>query len=574
MESSDMAAETKDGGNNKRFSGNDLDGKAYRQWKLWARAKMLSLKDIAKSQKGPFVYCLLDGVALEAVEHLQLDDLTKEDGDDLIWRALDERFPDKMQHDHMSECLREVFGLGPREGETIAEWTSKVTETFTKCKRKVSIEFPAEAQGWICLNQSGLSEDQRAIVTAKTQGDLRLSTVIASMRSCFPDFKATSKCSRLRAAAGAMMVDGDEEWTEEDVIPLASEPAGSTGDAVIFEDVEAFLGEHGVQMEEIPPGDYFSEKDTVEILAASWREKRAEIARLQKSRRFSQANIVKKKFVNEVGEVRKQTRCFKCNKVGHWARNCPNKSSKSDDKSTPFGASVVWEACAAEESMLVSSPGFGIIDSGCGKTLIGQSTLATYMRMLYDMGKPSPTLKQESTLFRFGNGQEEVSDRVATLPVGIHGHSGTVEAAVIKGDAPLLLSRNTMRSLRAVMDFAAETVSIQGGPPQKLVTNAAGQFVINVMEFSGVDRSLISSSSPCSVINEPSKKVSMKENRCLMAQSEAWGKNLIKEIAIVWLLNCFPLLGFLNKPSKRGKRVSLLTSFRGGILRKPVFKRG
>ena len=41
-----------------------------------------------------------------------------------------------------------------------------------------------------------------------------------------------------------------------------------------------------------------------------------------------------------------------------------------------------------------------------------------------------------------------------------------------------------------------------------------------------MDRSLISSSSPCSVIDEPSKKVSMKENRCLMAQSEAWGKNL------------------------------------------------
>ena len=102
VESSDMAAENKEGSNNKRFSGNDLDGKAHRQWKLWAKAKMLSMKDISKNQKGPFVYCLLDGVALEAVEHLQLDDLTKDDGDSLIWQALDERFPDKMQHDHMA----------------------------------------------------------------------------------------------------------------------------------------------------------------------------------------------------------------------------------------------------------------------------------------------------------------------------------------------------------------------------------------------------------------------------------------------------------------------------------------
>ena len=56
----------------------------------------------------------------------------------------------------------------------VREWTSKVTETFAKCRRKVKVQFPLEAQGWICLHQSGLSEDQRAIVTAKTQGDLKL----------------------------------------------------------------------------------------------------------------------------------------------------------------------------------------------------------------------------------------------------------------------------------------------------------------------------------------------------------------------------------------------------------------
>lgn len=70
-------------------------------------------------------------------------------------------------------------------------------------------------------------------------------------------------------------------------------------------------------LEENPSGEIFSEQETVEILAASWKDKRAEISFLEKSCRFNQANIVKKKFVVKVGDVRKQTRCFKCQKVGH-----------------------------------------------------------------------------------------------------------------------------------------------------------------------------------------------------------------------------------------------------------------
>eukprot|EP00435_Cladocopium_sp_Y103_P004423 s2127_g1.t1 len=54
VQSSGMAAEAKDGGGQfKRFSGADLDGKAYRQWKLWAKAKLASMKDVQKTQRGP-----------------------------------------------------------------------------------------------------------------------------------------------------------------------------------------------------------------------------------------------------------------------------------------------------------------------------------------------------------------------------------------------------------------------------------------------------------------------------------------------------------------------------------------
>lgn len=60
------------------------------------------------------MFCLLDSVALESVEHLSLMSLEKlkeENGDKYIWAALDERFPDKLKHDWLAECLKEVFQL-------------------------------------------------------------------------------------------------------------------------------------------------------------------------------------------------------------------------------------------------------------------------------------------------------------------------------------------------------------------------------------------------------------------------------------------------------------------------------
>ena len=133
------------------------------------------------------------------------------------------------------------------------------------------------------------------------------------------------------------------------------------------------------------------------------------------------------------------------------------------------------------EVMLVSSPGFGIGDSGCSRTLIGQDTLNHFMRMYQTKCMPEPTDRKECNLFRFGNGHEEVSERVVSMPISINGQKGRIDAAVIKGSAPLLLSRNTMKSLNAVLDFSAETLSLGGGPPKPLQVNSAGQYVIDVL---------------------------------------------------------------------------------------------
>ena len=70
-----------------------------------------------------------------------------------------------------------------------------------------------------------------------------------------------------------------------------------------------------------------------------------------------------------------------------------------------------------DEVLLVSLPGFGIIDSGCSRTLVGQQTLNDFMRLYQEKEMDIPESKPQQNQFRFGNGQEELSERVVSMPV-------------------------------------------------------------------------------------------------------------------------------------------------------------
>eukprot|EP00435_Cladocopium_sp_Y103_P010293 s4146_g2.t1 len=524
-----MASESRDSTQWKRFSGESLDGKEYRKWRLWVEAKMAAAKDLSDKQRGPFVYCLLDGVALESVEHVSLEMLTEEKGDRHIWSVLDERFPDKQKHDWMMECLREVFQITSTEGETMVAWTSRVQEVFSKCKRKVSVDFPTEARGWICLHSSGLTEDQRAIVTAKTQGDLRLDVVMAAMRSCFPDFKAPAKTAKVRNSAAYMV---EEEPVDSE--PGQDVPGPDPSDAIVFE-VEAFLADHGVKEETTAPSEPFEEVEVAEILAATWKEKRSEIARLQRNRKFSQALTVKKQFSREASDLRKKSKCWNCGKVGHWSKDCTapkSSSSRTSSTAEKHVAAMVCHSASSEavssssEVMLVSSPGFGIVDSGCSKTLIGKQTLADFMRLFHQMKLPIPETENENNLFKFGNGSEEWSKSVVIMPVSLCGRRGSIEAAIIEGNTPLLLSRATMKSLHTVLDFDRETISLLGSAPQPMKYNESGQIVVNMLDFSMPQETLAAETvTECLSPQERVQGLTKREARVLLAQQKAWTKS-------------------------------------------------
>ena len=138
------------------------------------------------------------------------------------------------------------------------------------------------------------------------------------------------------------------------------------------------------------------------------------------------------------------------------------------------------------ETLLVSSPGYGVLDSGCGRTIIGESTLREFEQLWKAANIPPAERSAEVHPFPFGNGQTEVSTMSVSMPMVIAGKRGKIRAAIVKGAAPLLISRSALQSLKAQLNFSDNTVTLfEDRREVPLQVNEAGQYVLNVLEVPG-----------------------------------------------------------------------------------------
>ncbi|CAE7038139.1 RE2 [Symbiodinium sp. CCMP2592] len=509
-----------DGGHNhslRYFSGDgDTDHKEYQRWKSWALNKMMVMDKLPANARGSFIWTLLQGRALEVVEHLKPEEYQKENGDAVLFKLLDQRWPQKDRADEIGEHVSEVFLLRSKENETVRAWCSRAREVFDRCQRKASVSFPEEARGWIVLNSSGMTEEQRAVVLARCAGSLKFDEVAQAMRSCFPEFVVP----RRRAMANHYVEPEHEDWWYE---TAEVEPQGVSEEAdASFNDVELFLAEHAGGAEPAS-AEVYQEDEVAEVLATTWKDRRKELSQLQKSRKFGQAQDMRRSFRVEVEELKKRTQCRRCGKTGHWARECrapPSAYGASGAggaaSSSTSGAAMVQtehficslqvrpsipspERTPSPSPMLsqlrqrrsaeipvclVSSPGYAVLDSGCGRSVVGEETLRQFRSIWNQRGLPQPAPIREVNSFRYGNGQQETSTQVVEMPVQLAHRRGVVRAAVIAGRAPLLMSRPAMKKLGAVMDFAKDELYIMEDKIAiPLTVNEAGQYVVPVAEF-------------------------------------------------------------------------------------------
>ena len=69
------------------------------------------------------------------------------------------------------------------------------------------------------------------------------------------------------------------------------------------------------------------------------------------------------------------------------------------------------------------------------------------------------------------------------MPIILGGREGSIKAAIIKGTAPLLISRSALKTLKASLHFGSDELELfESGKSIPLQTNSANQYIVNVLD--------------------------------------------------------------------------------------------
>ena len=181
--------------------------------------------------------------------------------------------------------------------------------------------------------------------------------------------------------------------------------------------------------------------------------------------------------------------CLRCGQSGHYSDACPNPSSKS---STPAGSQSPNKKVKTTESYAYMVSSYvdagnprsvrGTLDNGASSVLIGHNTLMKNLKILHDNGCDLRHLcfRAVDKVFHFGGDASSRSEWSVHLPVNIGGSFGRLQVFVIPGDTPFLLGRPVLKHFKIQIDYAADKISIDGGPWTSTIKGPREEYLINL----------------------------------------------------------------------------------------------
>ena len=131
------------------------------------------------------------------------------------------------------------------------------------------------------------------------------------------------------------------------------------------------------------------------------------------------------------------------------------------------------------ETLIGEMLSMAVLDSGCTKTVCGETWLNCYLETLSDEDKKLVHVEDSNSVFKFGDSKLIKSNKKVTIPTVIADQTVMLTTDVISNDLPLLLSKEAMKRANTQIDFASDKINILGRDVQ-VIFSTSGHYCIPI----------------------------------------------------------------------------------------------
>ena len=360
--------------------------------------------DIDQKKRGPAVYLSLTGKAREAVRDIKPAELGGNDGVEKILEKLDGLF----LKDHSTRAyvaFKEFHEFKRSAGENFADFMIKFEQLYSKLV-KYEMELPDAVQAYFLLSAANMSEDNEKL--------------------------ARTTCTKL-----------DYTHMKNTLMKIFGDPSGTDehNSGVLAVKEECFYGKNR--------SNKTYKKYKFEVGDKGDKERKI----FQSKDRYDQ---------NPTDREGNVLRCFECDSTRHLASKCPHRSSRrKTNESNEVHITLFASAPDERQFCLIGeSFGKGVLDSGCTKTVSGETWMNEYLNTLPKDKLESVEVANSNSTYRFGDGKETKAVKTIKTPVIIGNKNYVMEVDVVDNEIPLLISKKSMKRMGMTLNFKNDTANV------------------------------------------------------------------------------------------------------------------